>query len=155
MPRDILKQSPYGAYIDAEHVAEEIIKIFARVGVPEDILTDQESQFISQLLADLYHPLHIYSIWTSPYHPQTDGLIECFNQMLKSMLQKAVANEGKNWDKLIIIIIIIIPYLLFAYREVPQASTGFSPFELLYGRSPLDVLREIWEASPQSKESIW
>jgi hypothetical protein len=27
-----------------------------------------------------------------------------------------------------------LPYLVFAYREVPQASTGFSPFELLYGR---------------------
>ena len=36
--------------------------------------------------------------------------------------------EGKDWDKL-------IPYLLFAYREVPQSSTGFSPFELLYGRT--------------------
>ena len=40
-----------------------------------------------------------------------------------------------------------LPYLLFAYREVPQESTGFSPFELLYGRKvrgPLDVLRETW-----------
>ena len=54
------------------------------------------------------------------------------------MLRTFVAEEGKDWDKL-------IPYLLFAYREVPQATTGFSPFELLYGRDirgPLDVLRE-------------
>ena len=35
--------------------------------------------------------------------------------------------DGKDWDKL-------IPYILFAYREVPQESTGFFPFELLYGR---------------------
>ena len=53
--------------IDAEHVAEEIIKIFARVGVPEEILTDQGSQFMSQLLAELYRLLHIHSIRTSPY----------------------------------------------------------------------------------------
>ena len=66
------------------------------------------------------------------------------------MLRKTAKEEGKNWDKL-------LPYVLFAYREVPQASTGFSPFELLYGRrvrGPLDVLREIWESSSKSSESI-
>ena len=131
-------------------MAEEIIKIFARIGVSEEILTDQGSNFTSQLLAELYRLLHIHSIWTSPYHLQTDGLVERFNQTLKSMLCKAVTKEGKNWDKL-------IPYLLFAYREVPQASTGFSPFELLYCRNvrgPLDILRETWEASHKSEESV-
>ena len=94
--------------------------------------------------------LHIKPIKTSPYHPQTDGLVERFNQTLKAMLRKAATDEGKDWDKW-------VPYLLFAYREVPQASTGFSPFELLYGRpvrGPLDILRETWESSPKSSESI-
>ena len=40
--------------IDAEHIAEELIKVFARVGVPREILTDQGSNFTSQLLAELY-----------------------------------------------------------------------------------------------------
>jgi len=65
--------------------------------------------------------------------PQTDSLVERFNQTLKSMLRKSATQEGKDWDKL-------LPYLLFAYREVPQTSTGFSPFKLLYGwpvRGPL------------------
>ena len=140
---------PLGS-IDAAHVAEEIIKVFARVGVPEEILMDQGSNFTSQLLAELYRLLHIHPIRTSPYHPQTDGLVERFNQTLKSMLRKAATDEGKDWDKL-------VPYLLFAYREVPQASTGFSPFELLYGRNvrgPLDILKESWEASKKSEESI-
>ncbi|GAA6088180.1 uncharacterized protein LOC116373668 [Tachysurus ichikawai] len=42
------------------------------------------------------------------------------------------------------------PFLLFAYREVPQASTGFSPFELLYGwrvQGALNLLRKGWEAT--------
>lgn len=70
--------------------------------------------------------------------------------MLKSMLRKAVDKEGKDWDKL-------LPYLLFAYREMPQASTGFSPFELLYGRAirgPLDIIRETWEADEHSDDSV-
>ena len=62
---------------------------------------------------------------------------------LKSMLRKAVIKEGKDWDKL-------IPYLPFAYQEVPQTLTGFSPFELLYRRAvkgPLDVIHNTWTAS--------
>ena len=136
--------------IDAEHIAEELIKLFARVGVPKEILTDQGSNFMSQLLAELYRLLGVKAIRTSPYHPQTDGLVERFNQTLKGMLRKTAQDGGKDWDKQ-------IPYLLFAYREVPQSSTGFSPFELLYGRDvrgPLDILRETWEASSKSDETV-
>jgi hypothetical protein len=66
------------------------------------------------------------------------------------MLRKHATKEGKDWDRL-------LPYVLFAYREVPQASTGFSPFELLYGwvvREPPDVLRESWIASEKSSKSV-
>ena len=126
---------------DAEHVAEELVRIFSRVGIPEEILTDQGPNFMSQLLAEIYAFLRIKPICISPYHPQTDGLVERFNQTLNAMVRKMSISESRNWDKL-------LPYVLFAYREVPQASTGFSPFELLYGREvrgPLDVLRETWE----------
>ena len=89
--------------IDAEHVAEELLKFFSRVGVPQEILTDQGSNFTSKLLAELYRLLKIQSIRTSPYHPQTDGLVECFNKTLKAMLRRT-ATEGKDWDRL-------VPYL--------------------------------------------
>ena len=58
--------------IDAEHVAEELISIFALVGLPRDILTDQGTNFTSELLAEIYRLLHIDSLRTSPYHPQTE-----------------------------------------------------------------------------------
>ena len=54
------------------------------------------------------------------------------------MLRNLVNKEGRDWDRL-------LPYVLFAYREVAQSMTGFSPFNLLYGRKvrgPLDVLKE-------------
>ena len=117
--------------IDAENVAEELVKMFARVGIPKEILTDQGSNFNSRLLAEVYKLIHVKTLRTSPYHPQTDGLVERFNKTLKEMLRKTAAEEGKDWDKL-------IPYVLFAYREVPQESTGFSPFELLYGQEVED-----------------
>ena len=105
---------------------------------------------MSQLLRELYNLLNIRPICTSPYHPQTDGLVERFNKTLKALLRKLVNKEGRDWDRL-------LPYVLFAYREVPQSTKGFSPFELLYGREvrgPLDVLKEEWEAEKRSDESV-
>lgn len=49
------------------------------------------------------------------------------------------------------------PYLMFAIREVPQSSTGFSPFELLYGRQPrgvLDIAKELWESQGSPETNI-
>ena len=136
--------------VDAEAVAEELLKLFSRVGIPKEILTDQGPNFTSRLLAELYQLLHVDALRTSPYHPQTDGLVERFNGTLKEMLRKSAQEDGRDWDKL-------LPYVLFAYREAPQESTGFSPFELLYGRDiqgPLDVVKEEWETHPKSSESV-
>ena len=120
---------------EAERIAKELIKVFSHMGIPEEILTDQGANFMSTLLQEMYLLLHVRRIRTTPYHPQTDGLVECFNGTLKSMLRKFAGRSGKDWDE-------YLPYLLFAYREVPQQSMGVSPFELLYGRpvrGPLDV----------------
>ena len=65
------------------------------------------------------------------------------------MLRKFGATENPNWHK-------DLQYLLFAYREVPQASRGFSPFELLYGRhvrGPF-LFRESWSASSPGQTSV-
>ncbi len=99
-------------------------------------------------LSELYELLGIKSIRTSVYHPQMDDLLERFNRTLKSMVRKFVKEDAKNWDKW-------LEPLLFAVREVPQASTGFSPFELLYGRQPrgvLDIIKESWEEGPSNSK---
>ena len=137
--------------ITAGSVARALLQLISRVGIPHEILTDQGTAFLSKTLRQVYSLLGIKGIRTTPYHPQTDGLVERYNQTLKSMLRKFVAENGKDWDQW-------LPYLLFAYREVPQASTGFSPFELLYGRQvrgPLDLLRDAWVTpKPQEPDSV-
>ena len=68
---------------------------------------------------------------------------------MKSMLRKVIQKFDKQWDK-------ALPYLMFAYRGVPQKSTGFLPFKLLYSRKvtgPFDVLKETWEAKMSTPES--
>ncbi|XP_075762946.1 uncharacterized protein LOC142819454 [Pelodiscus sinensis] len=125
----------------ATTIATELMKLFSRVGLPREILTDQGTNFTSRVMSELCRLFQIKSIRTSVYHPQTDGLVERFNRTLKGMLRRFTEQDPRDWDTL-------LPALLFAVREAPQASTGFSPFELLYGRQPrgiLDVIRERWE----------
>ena len=61
---------------EAGRVAKELVSVFARVGVPDEILMDQGSNFMSALLGEVYLLLNIQRIRTTPYHPQTDGLVE-------------------------------------------------------------------------------
>ena len=56
MPPDT--QNPY-LYIQLMH-AEALMDLFSRVGIPSEILTDQGSNFTSQLLTELYRTLHIH-----------------------------------------------------------------------------------------------
>ena len=134
----------------AKAIAHELFMLFSRVGIADSLISDQGTNFMSRVLALLYKWLNVKRIRTSVYHPQTDGLVERFNQTLKKMLKKLVDVDGRDWDQL-------IPYVLFSIREVPQASTGFSPFELLYGRQPrglLDLAREAWERQPCPQRSV-
>ena len=135
--------------ISANSVAQALFQLISRVGIPKEILTDQGTSFMSRTMKQLYGLLGIESIRTSVYHPQTDGLVERFNKTLKTMIRKFVHEDARNWDKW-------LDPLLFAMREVPQASTGFSPFELLFGRTPrgvLDLIKESWEEGPSTSKN--
>ncbi|CAJ0964630.1 unnamed protein product [Ranitomeya imitator] len=134
----------------SKSIARELVHVFSRTGLPKEILTDQGTPFMSKVMRELCKALKISQLRTSVYHPQSDGLVERFNKTLKSMLRKAIEKDGRDWDCL-------LPYLMFSIREVPQASTGFSPFELLYGRHPrglLDIAKETWEAEVTPHRSV-
>jgi len=111
---------------DTWTVAEALCDVFSRLGIPEEMLSDQGSNFMSGVMAAMFDLLKVKHIKTSPYHPQTDGMLERFHGTLKSMLRKT-GPGAKDWDAW-------LPYVCFAYRDAPHAATGFSPFELMFGR---------------------
>ena len=126
--------------IEAERVAEALVSVFTRVGIPREMLTDQGSQFTSEVMKHVSKLLSIKQVTTSPYHPIANGLVERFNGSLKQMLKRMCAERPSDWDR-------YVEPLLFAIRESPQESLGFSPFELLYGRKvrgPMSILKELW-----------
>ena len=107
--------------VDTPTATEALVDMFSRLGIPEEILSGLGTQFVSECTEEVNLILKNRHLTTTPYHPMCDGLVERFNGKLKS--------------------------LLFAYREVSQESTGFSPFELLYRwtvRAPMHILKELW-----------
>ena len=111
----------------------------SRLGVPEEILSDLGTQFVYDCMKEVTRFLSIKQITTTPYHPMRNGLTEKFNVRMRLMLNRLCSEQPRQWHR-------FINLLLFAYREVRQESTGFSPFELLYGgaiRRPMTILKDI------------
>ena len=84
---------------EAPRIAKELVGYFAHFGIPGEILTDQGTNSMSALLEEAYLLLQIKRIRTSPYHPQTDRLVERFNGTLKSMLRKFTSRRQNDWDE--------------------------------------------------------
>ena len=134
--------------IDTETVAEALLDMYSRLGFPEEVLSDNGTQFISECMEEVSRLLSIRQLTSTPYHPMCNGLVEKFNGTLKAMLRRLCSEQPKQWPR-------YINAVLFAYREVPQESTGFSPFELLYGRTvrgPIQILKELWTKEVQEEE---
>ena len=105
-------------------------------------------QFVSDCMKEVTRFLSIKQITTTPYHPMCNDLTEKFNGTMKLMLKRLCSEQPRQWHR-------FINPLLFAYREVPQESTGFSPFELLYGRAlrgPMTILKELWTKEVEEPE---
>ena len=116
----------------AENITNALVEFLARNGIPSKILTDQGSQFTSEVMAQTCQMLGITHITTIPYRPQGNGILERFHGTLKPLLAK-VTSTKLDWVQL-------LPMALSAIRAVPCRSTGFSPSEIVFGRNSRNVL---------------
>ena len=134
--------------IETERVAEALLEIYSRVGFPSEVLSDLGTNFTSDLMREVNRLISVQQLTTSPYHPICNGLVEKFNGTLKQILKRLCSEKPRDWDR-------YLPAVLFAYREVPQESLHFSPFELVYGRTvrgPLEILKTLWTKEIQETE---
>ena len=127
-------------------VAEAIVTQFiTRFGVPKQLHSDQGRDFESNLIQEICKLLQIDKSRTTPYRPQSDGLVERFNRTLQNMLATLVNEHRNDWDD-------HLPYVMMAYRATKQDSTGCSPDLLMLGREcnlPIDVIA----GTPPQEES--
>lgn len=125
---------------EAETLARVLMNEWvSRYGTPRSLHSDQGRSFESNLFQQLCRLLDISKTRTTPYHPQSDGMIERFNRTLLSMLVFYVDENQQNWDSL-------LPFVMMAYRSSVNATTGFTPHKVLFGREmvlPIDVMLNI------------
>ncbi len=135
--------------ITARAVVKVLIKFFTTFGLPRIVQTDQGTNFLSKLCAQVFKSLNITHRISSAYHPESQGSLERFHQTLKAMLRKYCMETGSEWDE-------GVPLLLFAIRDTVQESLKFSPSELVFGhtvKGPLKVLKERMLGIEDSKKT--
>ena len=99
-------------------------------GVPRSIHSDQGANLTSAVIQHLCLLLGMQRTQTSAYHPQGNGQVERFNRTLEAMLAMVVQANQRDWD-------VHLPKVLFAYRTAVHESTQFTPYHLVFGRSPM------------------
>ena len=104
--------------------------IFYRHSIPELIVQDQGRHFTSNTFKDELSKRGIKHSMTSPYHPQTNGLTERFNETLKRCVAKFAAPDQKDWDD-------HIQAAVYSYNATKHDVTNYSPHYLLYAKDPV------------------
>ena len=109
--------------------------VVCRFGMPSVIHSDQGREFDNKVMQELCLLCGAHKTRTTPYHPESDGLVERFNRTLLMMLAMFAGENRDDWDD-------ILPAVMMAYRSTVHESTGYSPYRLMFGEEctlPIDV----------------
>ena len=104
-------------------------------GAPSYVLTDNGPQFAAKFFEAVCAMIGIKHVFTTAYHPQTNGQVERFNKTLAARLRHYVAEHQKDWDE-------FVQPLTYAYNMQVHRSTGTTPFDLVLSRHPKGILTE-------------
>ena len=112
---------------EANTISKEFVtKIVLEYGLPDKILTDQGTNFMSEIFKNTCKLLKIEKIKTTAYHPESNGALERSHRTLAEYLRHYINADQTNWDEW-------TPYAMFTYNTTPHTATGYTPFELVYG----------------------
>ncbi|XP_045456466.1 uncharacterized protein LOC123666419 [Melitaea cinxia] len=124
----------------AEETCECLVHFISLFGIPKTILTDQGTNFTAELFKRTCEFLKIKQIWSSPYHPQTQGALERSHSTLKEYLKSYVNENQTNWHK-------YVYTAMLTYNSSVHTTTKFTPYELLFGHKPF-IPDSIFDSRP-------
>jgi hypothetical protein len=110
---------------DADTVARAfVLNVVLKFGAPAQVLTDQGSNFLSDLFKSMCRLLKLKKIQTTAFRPESNPSLE--HRVLAEYLRHYVREDQSNWDEW-------IPYATYVYNTTVHTATTFTPFELVYG----------------------
>jgi hypothetical protein len=138
-------------------------EIFWLHDMPKEIISNRDTKFTSSFWKYLMAGFETKLLFSTTYHPQTDGQTERVNQVLEDMLRMHVMHQPKKWED-------YLPLVEFSYNNSYQEPLKMSPFEALYGREckvpiswdnlidriviGLDMLKEMEQQVIQIKKNL-
>ncbi len=115
---------------EASTIAKALIDhVICIYGAPAKLLSDRGTGFMSKLLGELLIWLDVKKVNTTAYHPQTNGMVERFNQTLIGILRTITDVREGTWSE-------YLAPATFAYNSSVQHTLQESPYSILFGREP-------------------
>ena len=125
--------SPCNKTITSEETAKLLLEgLYKRFGLPDKIISDRGPQFASKAFTELLKLLGIKSALSTAYHPQTDGTTERVNQEIEAYLSIYCASHPEDWPQ-------ALHVMEFTHNNRRHADRQTTPFELMFGESPLAI----------------
>ena len=105
------------AHQDAMTIAKVFVEeVILKFGIPQMILTDQGSNFLSEIFTNVCKLLRIKKIKCTAYHPQSNGALERTHRVLVECLRCFILEDQSNWDKW-------LPYATFVFNTTPHTAS--------------------------------
>jgi hypothetical protein len=112
----------------AETVAEAFVRnVILIYGIPNEILTDQGTNFMSDVFKRVCKLFKIEKVCTTAYHPESNGALERSHRTLTDYLRCFCDAKARDWDA-------FLPFACFTYNTTPHTVTRYTPYEILFGR---------------------
>ena len=121
-------------YVTPNQTAKTITKFLyggyiSMLGALARLLSDRGTSFTSSIIEELCKILGIQWLQTTPYHPQTNGLVERLHQTIKHMIGKLGEDKKANWPS-------HLAEIAHAYNATQSTVTRYSPHYLMFGQRP-------------------
>ena len=108
-------------------VAKALWNVICTFGVAQEVTSDNGLEFCNQVVDSLVNMHGISRRLTTAYRPQANGLTERTNRTVLSVLRKLTATNPQLWPEW-------VDFVMLTMRTVISRSTGFTPFQLMFGR---------------------